>query len=536
MNERLPSTTPNNASGPTGLVILMLSVFGTACASGPNFVRPEPPVAPSWNDWTNQESQALSGEPADYGSWWTAFDDPALDQLVEAAYQQNLSLQGAAVRILEARAGLAFAVGLQFPQRQGVGGTGAAVKISDNAPNAALLDRTFFSLQFGFDAEWEIDAWGRFGRGVEAAYADYLSAVVSYDAALVRVASEVARAYVLSRSFEARLDLARDNVEIQRETLRIAEVRQRFGAVSELDVMQARALLRDTEALIPLLETGIRHSRNALSVLLGRPPEELTDVMRLSAGIPVPPVTIAVGAPVDLLRRRPDVRFAEFQAAAQSARIGIAVADMRPRFSLFGSIGLGSSTSDGPVSSNPNLLNLVSLSSLTYVVGPRFSLPLFNYGRLRNNVRIQDARYQQLALNYQNTVLEAAREVEDALVAFLQADVRVRLLADSVTDARSAVETVLVQYRGGSVDYQRVLDAQRFLVQQQDRLTTTRGEVVVHLIAAHKALGGGWQIRQGRAVLPDSVEQEMRARTNWGDVLPAAVPDEVALKEPRSGR
>ena len=181
-----------------------------------------------------------------------------------------------------------------------------------------------------------------------------------------------------------------ENIEIQRETLRIAQVRQRFGAVGELDVTQARALLRDTEALIPVLETGIRHSRNALSIMIGRPPEELADVMGLSEGIPTLPATIAVGAPVDLLRRRPDVRFAEFQAAAQSARIGIAQTEMMPRFSLFGSIGLASSASGGPTSNNTNLLSLVSLSSLTYFVGPRFSLPLFNYGRLRNNVRIQD--------------------------------------------------------------------------------------------------------------------------------------------------
>ena len=445
-------------------------------------------------------------------------------------------LQGAAVRILESRAGLAFAVGLQFPQRQGIGAEATAVKISDNAPNAAVLDRTFFNFQLGFDAEWELDAWGRFGRGVEAAYADYLSAIVGYDAALVTVTGEVARAYVLSRTFEGRLELALENIEIQRETLRIAQVRQRFGAVGELDVTQARALLRDTEALIPVLETGIRQSRNALSILIGRPPGELSDVMGLSEGIPTLPATIAVGAPVDLLRRRPDVRFAEFQAAAQSARIGIAQAEMMPRFSLFGSIGLASSASGGPTSNNTNLLSLVSLSSLTYFVGPRFSLPLFNYGRLRNNVRIQDARYQQLALNYQNTVLEAAREVEDALTAFLQAGLRVRLLEQSVGDAGTAVDTVLVQYRGGSVDYQRVLDAQRFLVRQQDQLTVTRGEVVVNLIAAHKALGGGWQLRQGRRILPEGVEQEMRDRTNWGDVLQLAVPDDVALAEPRSQR
>ena len=209
---------------------------------------------------------------------------------------------------------------------------------------------------------------------------------------------------------------------------------------------------------------------------------------------------------------------------------------MRPRFTLFGSIGLATSTSGGPTSNSADLGSLFSLSGLAYFVGPRFSFPLFNYGRLRNNVRIQDARYQQLALNYQNRVLEAAREVEDALTAFLQAVVRLRLLEESVEDSRTAVDTVLVQYRSGSVDYQRVLDAQRFLVQQQDRLTSTRGEVVVNLVAAHKAVGGGWQIRQGRQILPEAVVQQMRARTNWGDALPPSVPDEIAPEEPRSQR
>ena len=380
----------------------MLFLCWPACASGPNFVRPEAPVAPTWTSLADQGSQVISGQPPDYGSWWGALNDSALDELVEEAYQQNPSLQGAAVRILEARAGLAFATGLQFPQRQAVGGEAAAVQISDNAPNAAFLDRNLFSFQVGFDAEWEIDAWGRYGRGVEAAYADYLSAVVGYDAALVTLTGEVARAYVSSRTFERRLELALDNVEIQQETLRIAEVRQRFGAVGALDVTQARALLRDTEALIPFLETGIRHSRNALSILIGRPPEQLAEFMQLSEGIPTPPATIAVGAPIDLLRRRPDVRLAEFQAAAQSARIGIAQAETRPRFSLFGSIGLASSAGAGASSNGADLSDLVSLSSLTYIVGPRFSFPLFNYGRLRNNVRIQDARYQQPRWTPQN--------------------------------------------------------------------------------------------------------------------------------------
>ncbi len=508
--------------------LCVLVALTAGCAVGPDYIRPEANTTDAWFESTDSR---LSVDSVDYGAWWTVFKDPVLNQLVQTTSQENLPLQIAAVRIFKARANLGIAGGLRFPQQQQVSGRATSVGLSENAPNAAIADQSFWDYDVGFDAAWELDVWGRFRRGIEAADADYRSALAAYDNTLVTVTAEVARAYVLLRTFEVRLDLARENVDIQKETLRIAEVRYRNGAVTELDVTQARALLRDTEALIPDLETGIRQSKHAISTLIGRPPSKLAELLKERKTIPSAPAEIAIGVPVDLLRRRPDVRFAELQAAAQSARIGIAKSDLYPRFTLFGSIGFETSDGGGFLSNNANAGNLFKSESLRYTVGPTFSWPIFNYGRLRNNVRVQDAGFQQAVLNYQNTVLEAAREVEDALAAYLRSRIRVGFLNDSVVDAKRSVDLALVQYRQGSVTYQRALDTQRFLVQQEDQLTRTKGDVALNLIATYKALGGGWEIRTDRAVLKPSVAAEMHERTNWGDLLPLNLPASEQAEE-----
>ncbi len=474
------------------LHLCALLALTAGCAVGPDYVRPETDTAETWSESIDS---TLSTDPVEYGPWWTVFEDPALEQLVRIASQQNLPLQIAAARILEARAVLGISRGLRFPQQQQLAGTAARVELSENAPNVAIADQAFSAYDVGFDAAWELDVWGRLRRGVEAADADYGRALAGYDDTLVTVTAETARAYILLRTFEARLGLARENVVIQNETLRIAEVRYENGAVTELDVTQARALLRDTEALIPSLETGVRQTKHAISTLIGQPPGQLAELLQGSS-IPSAPAEIAIGVPVDLLRRRPDVRIAELQAAAQSARIGIAKSDLYPRFSLFGSIGFATSSDGGVQSNNADAGDLFSSDSITYTVGPTFSWPIFNYGRLRNNVRVQDARFRQAALNYQNTVLEAAREVEDALAAYLRSQTRVGYLTDSVDDARRSVELALVQYRQGSTTYQRVLDTQRFLVRQEDQLAGTKGDVALNLVATYKALGGGWETEQ----------------------------------------
>lgn len=471
----------------------VLLVLITGCAVGPDYVRPEIETADTWSESIDSK---LSADPVEYGSWWTVFEDPVLEQLVQIASKDNLPVQISAARILEARAYLGISRGLRFPQQQQLAGTAARVRLSENAPNAAIADQAFSSYAVGFDVAWELDVWGRLGRGVEAADADYGRALAGYNDTLVTVTAETARAYILLRTFEARLMLARENVAIQNETLRIADVRFENGAVTELDVTQARALLHDTEALIPSLETGVRQTKHAISTLLGQPPSQLGELLGQKQSIPSVPAEIAIGVPIDLLRRRPDIRMAEFQAAAQSARIGIAKSDLYPRFSLFGSIGFATSSDGGMLSNDADAGDLFSSDSITYKVGPTFSWPIFNYGRLRNNIAVQDARFQQAALNYQNTVLEAAREVEDALAAYLRSQTRVGYLTDSVGDARRSVELALVQYRQGSTNYQRVLDTQRFLVRQEDQLAGTKGDVALNLIATYKALGGGWETEQ----------------------------------------
>ena len=428
------------------------------------------------------------------------------------------------MRVLEARAQLSVAGGFLWPQQQQLGARAAKVKLSENAPNVSIADRSYWNHQVGFDAAWELDIWGRFRRGVEAADAGYLASVAGYHDALVTITAEVARAYVLLRTFENRLALAKRNVGLQRDSKRIAEVRHRNGLVPELDVAQASSLLSDTEAVVPRLESGIRQTKHALSTLLGRPPSQLADLLgdERAGAIPKPPARVAIGAPIDLLRRRPDVRRAELAAAAQSAVIGIAASELYPRFTLFGSIGLATSDRGGVQSNRASVGDLVDAGSLTYVVGPTFSWPILNYGRLRNQVRVQDARFQQLVLNYQDIVLNAAREVEDALVGFIREQTTARALDASVASAERSVELAISQYRAGLVTYQRVVDTQRFLVRQQDRATESHGRVALGLVAAYKAIGGGWQLNAGEPAVSTEVREQMKARTNWGPLLPGA--------------
>jgi len=497
-------------------VLLVLLISG--CAVGPDFVRPD---APSEEEWLDTDVPQIKTEPADITDWWKVFNDPLLDSLIETAYRQNLPLQIAGLRIMEARAQLGVAVGRQYPQFQQLSGSASAVEISDNAPNARAADKFYYDYQLGFDAAWELDFWGRFRRGVESAEANYLASITGYDNALVTLTAEVARAYVLIRTFEEQIRIAQDNVKIQKRSLEIADARFEGGLVTELDMQQARSLLKSTEASIPLFETSLRQAKNGLSILLGIPPSEIMNEMVGSGTIPMAPNEVVVGIPAELLRRRPDVRSAELQAAAQSARIGVAKADLYPQFSLVGSIGLQSSEQGGISSNTANFSDLFDSGSITYFVGPSVQWPILNYGRITNQVRVQDARFQQLVVNYQNTVLGAYREVEDAMVGFLRKQEEATLRADSVQALKRSVEIALTQYREGVIDYQRVLDTQRGLTVEQDLLTSTTGDIILNLIATYKALGGGWQLHEGKEFVNEKTKEVMQERTNWGKLLDA---------------
>jgi NodT family efflux transporter outer membrane factor (OMF) lipoprotein len=517
------SKKPLAITGAVSLLSLVLAFSG--CTVGPNFMRPE---ANLQENWSEKGDPRVETQTAVNKQWWTTFNDPALDKLIQLAYKQNLPLQIAGLRILEARARLGIAIGQQYPQQQEAFGSVLGVGLSENAANRFGLDRNYWDYQVGFDTAWELDFWGRFRRNVESARADFIASVADYDDALVSLTAEVARTYTVIRTFEVLIELNRENAQVQEEGLKIAESRFRNGVTTELDVTQARTLLESTRAAIPQLETGLRQAENALSTLLGQPTGAIRALLDGHKGIPTAPAEVAVSIPAELLRRRPDIRSAELAAAAQCARIGIAEADLYPSFSLFGEIGLQSSSRGGANSGNADFDDLFDDDSSFYSFGPGFNWPIFNYGRIENNIRVQDARFQQLLVNYQNTVLNAAQEAEDALIGFLKSQEATSFEQNSVDAAQRSVEIALVQYREGAVDYQRVLDTQRALLQEENNLTETSSAIATNLIALYKALGGGWELRQGQPIIAENMQAEMRNRTDWGCILPPPQPPPLA--------
>jgi NodT family efflux transporter outer membrane factor (OMF) lipoprotein len=493
-------------------IALLLGVLWTlgGCKVGPNFTTPAANIN---SKWSAEQSSRVSTQTATDQQWWKTFQDEVLNRLVELAYRQNLPLQIAGLRIVEGRARLGIAQGKLYPQTQEIFGGVSAVGVPKPLSESLGFKRNLANYQLGFDAAWEADLWGKYRRGVESDTASLLATVADYYAAIVSLTAEVARTYAVVRTFEVRIDLAVANAKLQEESLRIAESRFRNGATSELDVAQATTLLESTRASIPQLRSSLQQARNALSTLLGQPPGTVESLLMGPKEIPKAPANVAVSVPAEMLRRRPDIRAAELNAAAQCARIGIAKAELYPSFSLFGAFGLwGNNTGRGSH-------NLFSADSIFYAFGPRVNWPVLNYGRLTNNVRVQDALFEQALVNYHDTVLNAAQEVEDALSGFLNDQEALGLQERSVVAAQRSEEIAVVQYREGAVDFQRVVDAQRFLLQQQNELAQIRSSVSTNLIALYKALGGGWEVRRDQPVVSERMRKEMQDRTSWGDML-----------------
>jgi len=488
-----------------GIVTIVL-VMASACMVGPDYVRPSTPTAPNWLE-TKQGS--LTTETPSVERWWQSFQDPALSRLVETAYRQNLSLRAAGLRVLQAQARRAVAIGNLFPQEQALSASYTRSRTSLNSALGSLENRDTDTWQAGFDAAWELDFWGKFRRAIEASDADLLAAVAEYDDVLVSLVAEVAATYVRIRVLDERLKVARDNVRVQHDSLEIARVRFEAGGTSELDVQQATTLLKDTEATIPGLGIVARQAMDSLCVLLGMPPTELAELLGGEGRVPRVPATMAVGIPADLMRRRPDVRRAEQAAMAQSARIGVSVADLLPSFQLVGSVGLSAEDAG----------KFFEGRSFQADAGPAIRWPILNYGRLVNNVRVQDATFQELAVTYANTVLVAQQDVEDALVGYLRGNEQVERLGESVAAAQRAVDVSLVQYREGATDFTSVLNTQQSKIREEDLLASTKGAVALSVIALNKALGGGWELRGGDDFVSDETRKELATRTYWGSLL-----------------
>ncbi len=499
--------------GLTLTLALGLAIAGSGCSLiGPDYRPPEAPTAADWLD--ADAGGVLRRDAADLAGWWKVFNDPVLDQLVETAYRENPTLQSAGARVLEALARRGIAIGNLYPQQQDAFGSYGRYELSENRANQGAGDSKFADWQLGFDTLWELDVWGKLRRGIEAADAELLASVASYDDVLVSLIAEVAANYVTFRTLEEQLAVARSNVAVQAKSFDIADQKYQGGAVSALDSLQAKSLLEDTRSLIPSLETSLRQTENTLCFLLGMTPRDLGELLGASGRIPVAPTAVAVGIPADVLRRRPDVRFAERSLAAQSARIGIAKADYLPSFSLTGTISFAAE----------DFSDLFKGESFEGFGGPSFRWAILNYGRISNNVRVQDARYQALIASYEESVLRAQAEAENAIAAFLGAGREVVHLSASVDAAAKAVDIAVYQYREGATDYTRVLDTQQFLVTEQDREVATRGRVALSLTALYKALGGGWERRLdngGESFVSDEVIDQMRTRTWWADLLKA---------------
>ncbi len=501
------SATPNRLLTQARIIGLwaagVFAFLAGGCKVGPNYETPASEVNAMWLE-IDQDSITTTHEVEI--RWWQTLNDPVLDELVEEAYAQNLTLRIAAVRLMQAVAQRGIAIGQLFPQAQTINANYARQRVSQNIPTPIE-----YASDWGvsFDATWEVDLWGKYRRLIESADAAVIASLASYDSVMVSLVSEVAVSYVNIRTLQERLQIAWENIDIQEQNVQLAQARFDAGATSELDVQQAIAAYEITRASAPALNALLEQELRRLNVLLGTPPEDLMQRLGLVGRIPEAPPVLAVGIPADLLRRRPDIRQAESVAAAQSAQIGVAKAELYPAFYISGSIGVESSQAT----------NLFDAASWTGFVSPGISWPFLNYGRLTNNVRVQDAAFQATILQYQQTVLSAAAEVESSLSAFRGAREQSGHLAISAQAAARALELARIQYREGSSTFTRVLNSQANLRQAQETYAISRGQIVTSMIATYKALGGGWEIRQGQPILPDELREQMQERTNWGDML-----------------
>jgi NodT family efflux transporter outer membrane factor (OMF) lipoprotein len=473
---------------------------------GPDYRTPAVPVA---DGWIARDASGIAPEAQPIGPWWESFGDPILSNLIVEAYRQNPSLQAAGVRVLEAQARRGIAIGTLFPQTQNAVGGYRRIVSSENLP-VVPPDRSYDQFLLGFDVAWELDLWGKFRRGIESADAELLASLADYEDVLVSLLAEVAANYIGIRTAQEELMVAEENVEIQRKNYNIAHQRAVQGATTDVDPNQAASLLHATEAQIPLFQAQIDAQASTLSALLGVTPQRVEDLVGTATGqIPVPPAEVAIGIPADLLRRRPDVRRTERLLAAQSAKIGIAKSDLLPHLSLVGSINFDSE----------DAAKFFEGRSFEAFGGPTFSWAILNYGRITNNVRVQDAQYQALVNDYTTSVLNAQADVESAVANHRGALLRTVALDQSVVAAQKVVDLTSQQYAEGAVDFTTVLLAQQFLVQQQDLLVASRGQEAFTLVTLYKSLGGGWEPWAGESVISNETAEQMASRTRWGELL-----------------
>jgi len=456
---------------------LLVFLLPTGCVTvGPDYL---PPVAEVPDEWQMMRASAFDRDKELTKKWWQVFADPLLTQLIGEASRDNLDLKTAVAKVKESRARIGVVSGVYYPQVDAVGEF-SRQHGSENA--VAGIGETANRNALGLEASWEIDLFGRISRSVEAANADFRATQEDRRDVQVSLLAEVASSYLTVRTLQARLAATEGNIESQRQVLSLTQTRFRYGLATDLDVAQAEDVLANSEAQVPPLRSALNQTINNIALLLGKPPGAYSVELRKPEPIPSPPSEVAVGVPTDLLRQRPDIRRAEQELAAQTARIGVATADLYPTLSLLGTIGV-EATDAG---------DLISAGSHFYSLGPNIRWNVFAGGSIRSQIQVEDARAQQALLQYEKTVLNALREAENAMTAYQEERNRMEALTRSVKAARRTLTLAIQLYKDGLRDFQNVLDAERNVFSVENQLAESKGNIAINLVQLYKALGGGW--------------------------------------------
>lgn len=507
-------------------VLALLALLLSGCTLlGPDYSEPQIPWLADWQPdlYGQLDAPGVAQTESDLRFWWLAFDDPGLSQLIETARRDNPTLRIAGLRILESRAILGIAGSSLYPQVQQFQGAVSYVNTQQHGGVSANRNQDLTAYDSALALGWELDFWGRFRRGIESADAAFLASIANQQDVQVLLAAQVADLYFAWRTTGLRIAMARANAARQQRSYEITERLFTSGQSSELDLQQAKTQYLTTLSTIPDLEIAQVRARNAIAALLGRPPGDLPELASVAGPLPTMKPALGTDIPAQLLLRRPDLRTAAWQVAAQSAQLGIAEADYYPSITLAGRLAWTGDT----LNATPDTGSLV--------VGPSVTWNLFDYGRIENNVRLQDARLQQRIEAFQAAALEAAREIDDAAVSVLKSAEQRAILRDAVVAAERALDLANIRYQEGYADFQRVLEAQRVLFSQSERELVNQGNHVSAVIALYKALGGGWSEASAGQLLPAGTQDAMRARTDWGDLLTAPLPPAVPAAEPATG-
>ncbi|MFH1983222.1 MAG: efflux transporter outer membrane subunit [Pseudomonadota bacterium] len=493
-----------------GLILACgLFTLSSCTTLGPDYQEPEVGWLDKWEPvGPGQVSTTAAPDQVDLRFWWHQFNDPVLNGLIAEARRENYSLRIAGLRIFESRALLGIAGSSRYPQVQQA--TGAINYVNAQGPGGGS-NQGFASYSAGFNMAWELDFWGRFKRGIESADAAFFASVANQQAMQVLISAQVTDLYYAYRTTAARIAIALKNAAIQKRSYDITEKIFKSGDNSELDVQQARTQYLATLSTVPSLEITLAATRNALGVLLGRPPGDIPELAAAGDTLPDQSVDSVRDIPANLLLRRPDVRAAAWQVAAQSAQIGIAEAEYYPAISLLGGLGWTGSSLSGTSDSG------------SFTLGPALRWNIFDYGRIKNNVRLQDARLQQLIEAYQQAVLEAAREIDTAVFSVVKTKEQQAVIDGSVQAAERALQIANTRYREGYADFQRVIEAQRSLFAQSERQLVNQGSHISAVISLYKGLGGGWVATPVDQLIPADIRETMKERSNWGDLLTAPI-------------